>query len=123
MFVSVLKIILKSSWLRDALSELDPSCEKLIFIGNPPMAVDDGEMQNVRGQRKAPPSRPMLRIQATGGFGSTEVWISPLQSRTVFPIERLLKIDYPNDREVLETFECLRNVNVRFVASFPLFPP
>jgi len=36
-------------------------------------------------------AKPMLRIQATGTFGSTEM-------------------DYPNDRDVLETFECTRNV-------------
>jgi cell cycle checkpoint protein len=71
-YSSVLKIILKSSWLRDALSELDPSCEKLTFIGNPPDAVHNGANQRP-GQRKAPPARPMLRIQATGAFGSTEV--------------------------------------------------
>ncbi|TFY65021.1 hypothetical protein EVJ58_g2227 [Rhodofomes roseus] len=36
---TVLKIILKSSWLRDALSELDPTCERLTIIGNPPPAA------------------------------------------------------------------------------------
>ncbi|KAJ7826646.1 Rad1-domain-containing protein [Mycena leptocephala] len=81
----VLKIILKSSWLRDALSELDPSCDKLTFIGNPPPAVVTSGKQ--RQQPRTGSGTPMLRIQAAGTFGSTEM-------------------DYPNDRDVLETFEC-----------------
>ncbi|KAM5542647.1 hypothetical protein V8D89_003608 [Ganoderma adspersum] len=77
---AVLKIILKSSWLRDALSELDPSTKRLTIIGNPPPPA-------------APPNRPLrnapprLRLRAVGEFGTTEM-------------------DYPNDREVLETCEC-----------------
>ncbi|PPQ99931.1 hypothetical protein CVT24_009566, partial [Panaeolus cyanescens] len=80
---AVLRIILKSSWLRDALSEFDPACEKLTFIGNPPV------VENVpqRRKRSAAMANPILRIQASGTFGSTEM-------------------DYPNDREVLENFEC-----------------
>jgi len=83
----VLKIILKSSWLRDALSELDPSCDKLTFIGNPPP-------QSARAPRSAL-SKPMLRIQAAGTFGSTEM-------------------DYPNDRDVLETFECTQTISFSY---------
>ncbi|KAK0434060.1 Rad1/Rec1/Rad17 [Desarmillaria tabescens] len=87
----VLKIILKSEWLRDALSELDPSCEKLTFIGNPPPREDP--------QRQKAKSRvglkPMLRIQATGTFGSTEM-------------------DYPNDRDVLETFDCAQTISFSY---------
>ncbi|KAF9048296.1 Rad1-domain-containing protein [Hymenopellis radicata] len=86
----VLKIILKSSWLRDALSELDPSCEKLTFIGNPPPSEDPGQARKVKVALK-----PMLRIQATGTFGSTEM-------------------DYPNDRDVLESFECSRIVSFSY---------
>lgn len=84
----VLKIILKSSWLRDALSELDPSCDKLTFIGTPPL--EQGSRQRPRDDAK-----PMLRIQAAGTFGSTEM-------------------DYPNDRDVLETFECRRSVQFSY---------
>ncbi|TFK46027.1 Rad1-domain-containing protein [Heliocybe sulcata] len=73
-----LKVILKSSWLRDALSELDPSCEKLTFFGNPPS-------QSNNTSRSTP--SPLFRILAEGMFGSTEM-------------------DYPNDREVVETFIC-----------------
>ncbi|KAL0947456.1 hypothetical protein HGRIS_013563 [Hohenbuehelia grisea] len=91
-----LKIILKSSWLRDALSELDPSFEKLTFIGNPPpeSAAATGAQTSARRKsaaRSGALQPPMLRIQAVGGFGSIEM-------------------DYPNDREVLETFECAQRV-------------
>ncbi|EMD34396.1 hypothetical protein CERSUDRAFT_140877 [Gelatoporia subvermispora B] len=81
---TLLKIILKSSWLRDALSELDPSCEKVTIIGNPP-----SERRNSRG------SQPTLRLQADGNFGSTEM-------------------DYPNDKEVLETCECAERVSFSY---------
>lgn len=81
---TVLKIILKSSWLRDALSEIDPSCDKLTIIGNPPPPPG-----------KAALSHPRLRLQAAGNFGSTEM-------------------DYPNDKEVLETCECEQTVNFSY---------
>ncbi|KAI9056960.1 Rad1-domain-containing protein [Trametes sanguinea] len=79
---AVLKIILKSSWLRDALSEIDPSTEKLTIIGNPPPPPG-------RAARTSAP--PCFRLKAVGQFGSTEM-------------------DYPNDREVLETCECAHPV-------------
>ncbi|KAF7294675.1 hypothetical protein MIND_01004500 [Mycena indigotica] len=89
---TVLKIILKSSWLRDALSEIDSSCEKLTFIGNPPPDTA------VNGRQRAPlrtSIAPLLRIQASGTFGSTEM-------------------EYPNDREVLESFECIQPVRFSY---------
>lgn len=82
---TVLKIILKSSWLRDALSELDPSCEKLTIMGYPPHP----------GGRAQRGSAPRLRLKAVGTFGSTEM-------------------DYPNDKEVLETCECDEPVTVSY---------
>ena len=69
--------LFQSSWLRDALSELDPSTEKLTIVGNPPPP----------GNRIARNAPPRLRLRAVGQYGSTEM-------------------DYPNDREVLETCEC-----------------
>ncbi|KAG6845217.1 hypothetical protein H0H87_012544 [Tephrocybe sp. NHM501043] len=80
-----------SSWLRDALSELDPSFDKLTFIGTPPPEVDGSTSR----QKRPASQKPMLRIKAAGTFGSTEM-------------------DYPNDREVLETFECRENVRVSY---------
>ncbi|KAK7037464.1 checkpoint clamp complex protein Rad1 [Paramarasmius palmivorus] len=81
-----LKIILKSSWLKEALSEIDSSCDKLSFFGYPP------ENTNVEGmttkqKQKANMKSPIFRIQAEGTFGTTEM-------------------EYYNDRDVLETFEC-----------------
>ncbi|KAH0584433.1 Cell cycle checkpoint protein RAD1 [Termitomyces sp. J132] len=90
---TVLKVILKSSWLRDALSELDPSFDKLTFIGSPPPEAED--LTSRGGQMSRAVEKPMLRIQAAGTFGSTEM-------------------DYPNDREVLETFECKEIVRVSY---------
>ncbi|THG96781.1 hypothetical protein EW026_g5123 [Hermanssonia centrifuga] len=75
---TVLKIILKSSWLRDALSELDPSCERLTIIANPPPAS---------GRAPRASAQPRLRLKAVGTFGSTEM-------------------DYPSDKDVLEACDC-----------------
>ncbi|KAL4255741.1 rad1 family protein [Pleurotus pulmonarius] len=99
----ILKIILKSSWLRDALSELDPSCDKLTFIGNPPPdgvppATSGRPSRNAEVSRGTSTGKPMLRIHADGTFGSTEM-------------------DYPNDRDVLETFECEQSVSFSYRTS------
>ncbi|KAL1698803.1 Rad1/Rec1/Rad17 [Schizophyllum commune] len=87
---TALQIILKSSWLRDALSELDPSIEKLTFVGNPKPEEPDGRR---RAANAAAP--PLFRIRAEGSYGSTEM-------------------DYPDDREVLETFECVRTIQYSY---------
>jgi hypothetical protein len=63
---SVLKIIMNSSWLRDALSELDPSCDKITFVGNPSSSAPQRISAN-----KTP--KPLFRISATGTLGSSEV--------------------------------------------------
>ncbi|KAF5379886.1 hypothetical protein D9757_007177 [Collybiopsis confluens] len=91
----VLKIILKSSWLRDALSELDPSCDKLTFIGNPSENAETGAQTARQRQRARMQAKPNLRIEATGTFGTTEM-------------------DYPNDRDVLESFECVKPVSFSY---------
>lgn len=58
----------QSSWLRDALSELDPSCDKLTIISNPSPPTG-------RAPRSTA-SKPIFRIQAAGTFGSTEVSVN-----------------------------------------------
>ncbi|KAI0818882.1 Rad1/Rec1/Rad17 [Irpex lacteus] len=78
-----------SSWLRDALSELEPSCEKVTIIGHPP--PPDG-----RAPRTSAP--PRLRLKASGNWGSTE-----LSTHGEYVARQM---DYPNDREVLETCDC-----------------
>ncbi|KAF8744054.1 Repair protein Rad1/Rec1/Rad17, partial [Rhizoctonia solani] len=70
----------RSVWLREALSEIDQSCDTLTIICNPPGG----------GKKQSP-----LRIHAVGAFGSTEM-------------------DYPNDREVLELFECVERVSFNY---------
>ncbi|KAG1760049.1 Rad1/Rec1/Rad17 [Suillus occidentalis] len=76
-----------SFWLRDALAELDPSCEKITLIANP--------VTEVQSAQRGIPAKPLFRIQGTGAFGTTEM-------------------DYPNDREVLEIFECSRGVSFSY---------
>ncbi|KAL1744267.1 Rad1/Rec1/Rad17, partial [Schizophyllum fasciatum] len=91
---TALQIILKSSWLRDALSELDPTIEKLTLISNP--RPEDADA------RRRPPNAvvaPLFRIRAEGTYGSTEM-------------------DYPDDREVLETFECAQAVQFSYRFSY-----
>ncbi|ELU44015.1 Rad1 domain-containing protein [Rhizoctonia solani AG-1 IA] len=82
----IVKLIMKSVWLREALSEIDQSCDTLTIICNPPGG----------GKKQSP-----LRIHAVGAFGSTEM-------------------DYPNDREVLELFECVERVSFNSPASSEL---
>ncbi|KAH9939601.1 Rad1-domain-containing protein [Amylocystis lapponica] len=82
---AILRIILKSTWLRDALSELDPSCEKLTIIGNPPPPAGKAARAPV----------PRLRLHAAGTFGSTEM-------------------DYPSDKEVLESCDCEESVSFSY---------
>lgn len=56
----------QSSWLSDALLELDPSCDKLTFLGIP--ASEETNSNNAQ-----PKSKATLRITAEGTFGSTQV--------------------------------------------------
>ncbi|KZV83487.1 Rad1-domain-containing protein [Exidia glandulosa HHB12029] len=91
----ILKIIMKSSWLRDALAELDSwSCRDITFIATPPK---DGPSRPTKG-KQTQAALPTLRIHAEGTFGSTEM-------------------DYPNDREVLESFECEGEVSFTYKFS------
>ncbi|CCM05792.1 uncharacterized protein FIBRA_08025 [Fibroporia radiculosa] len=85
-YPTVMKIILKSSWLRDALSEIDQSCEKLTIICNPPPPA---------GRSAKIVAPPRLRLQAVGNFGSVEM-------------------DYPSDKEVLESCECDEQVSFSY---------
>lgn len=83
---AVAQLILKSSWLRDALSEIDPSYDKLTIICNPPPE---------EGRAAGRSSPPRLRLHAAGNFGSTEM-------------------DYPSDREVLESCKCNEQVKYSY---------
>ncbi|KAH7107246.1 Rad1-domain-containing protein [Auriculariales sp. MPI-PUGE-AT-0066] len=88
----VVKIIMKSSWLRDALSELESwSCKNLTFMVTPPTVPASYSGKGKQTQAK----QSNLRIRAEGAFGSTEM-------------------DYPNDKEVLESFECHEEVSFTY---------
>lgn len=66
------KIIMRSEWLSDAMSELDSH---------------GGEVLSIRQS----PNRPWFRLGVKGMLGSAQM-------------------DYPNDRSVLETFNCRADV-------------
>ncbi|KAI0293392.1 Rad1/Rec1/Rad17 [Russula brevipes] len=86
---TVLQLILKSSWLHDALAEIDSTCEKITLIGSPPEQSEPARRPRVKT------AAPVFRIHAEGAFGSTEM-------------------DYPNDREVLETVHCAEPVSFSY---------
>ncbi|KIY48327.1 Rad1-domain-containing protein, partial [Fistulina hepatica ATCC 64428] len=79
----------QSSWLADALSEVDSTCKIITFISGPPATDTNGPQRT---------SASLLKLEATGNQGSIE-------------------LEYPNDREVLETFECNADVNFKQVFS------
>ncbi|TNY21469.1 Rad1/Rec1/Rad17 [Rhodotorula diobovata] len=98
----VLRMIIKSDGLRDALSELPPSSEKLTFSFSPPSearagasgarygtfgARRGGEAGEGEGEEEEEEEVPVFRIESVGTMGSTEM-------------------DYTDDKDVLETFEC-----------------
>ncbi|BGP21082.1 checkpoint clamp complex protein Rad1 [Rhodosporidiobolus nylandii] len=93
-----------SEWLRDALADLPPSSEKLTISFAPPHLVShaqantgrykrrrlgsegfdqDGEEEGQEGDEEV----PLFRLESVGTMGSTE-------------------LDYTDDKDVLEVFEC-----------------
>ncbi|KAG8970822.1 ssDNA endodeoxyribonuclease [Tulasnella sp. 419] len=93
----VVKVILKSSWLSEALSELD-SCDKLTILCTPPtvpLPQSNSEPPSSFFTNRTASSKARFRLLGTGSFGSTE-------------------IDFPNDRDVLETFECEEQVSFSY---------
>ncbi|GAA5887034.1 hypothetical protein JCM6882_009426 [Rhodosporidiobolus microsporus] len=104
----VVRLIMKSEWLRDALLELPASSEKVSISFAPPHLVDRGRgaakrlrrVDSMRFEQEEDDEGegeeeevPLFRLESTGIMGSTEM-------------------DYSDDRDVLEVFECnqpLRN--------------
>ncbi|KZO90374.1 Rad1-domain-containing protein [Calocera viscosa TUFC12733] len=84
------RIIMKSSWLRDALSEIDPKSSKLTMICTPPQAHGS----NRGGKRKA-----TFKLKAVGNLGTTTM-------------------DYPDDKDVLEVAEFRSEEPVSFTYPF-----
>ncbi|KDE06276.1 hypothetical protein MVLG_03435 [Microbotryum lychnidis-dioicae p1A1 Lamole] len=89
----VMKFIMKSGWLADAFSELDPSSDRVSFSFSPSNQASTRSKYNryATEDRLADSSQeneaPLFRLESVGDLGSTEM-------------------DYPNDKDVLETFEC-----------------
>ncbi|WVQ78448.1 hypothetical protein IAT38_000534 [Cryptococcus sp. DSM 104549] len=97
----VLHIIMKSEWFRDALQDLPTSCSRITLIATPPRSgspggarAGNGDMASQHAQRR-PREVGQFSIHAEGDFGSVE-------------------LDYPNDREVMETFQCQVEEGVTF---------
>ncbi|KAF8334037.1 Rad1/Rec1/Rad17 [Cantharellus anzutake] len=84
---TIARIIMKSSLFRDAVTEVDATCERLSFICTPRSA----QRAQIQGSNNRGPQiravKPAFRIHAAGAYGTTEM-------------------DFPNDRDVLETFDC-----------------
>ncbi|GAA5821102.1 hypothetical protein JCM3770_005518 [Rhodotorula araucariae] len=92
----VQRLVIKSEGLRDALSELPPSSEKLTFSFSPPAAARRGagtggpygtHDRDGAGDDNDEDDVPLFRIESVGTLGSTEM-------------------DYTDDKDVLEAFEC-----------------
>ncbi|GAA5861601.1 hypothetical protein JCM1840_005201 [Sporobolomyces johnsonii] len=95
----VQRLIMKSEWLRDALLELPPSSEKLSISFSPAghrraapsnryRSRRDGMEQDDEGGGEADEDEvPLFRLESVGTLGSTEM-------------------DYSDDRDILEVFEC-----------------
>ncbi|SCZ96551.1 BZ3500_MvSof-1268-A1-R1_Chr8-2g10290 [Microbotryum saponariae] len=89
----VMKFIMKSGWLADAFSELDPSSDRVSFSFSPSNQASTRSNYNryATEERLVDSSQeieaPLFRLESVGDLGSTEM-------------------DYPNDKDVLETFEC-----------------
>ncbi|SGY90573.1 BQ5605_C039g11816 [Microbotryum silenes-dioicae] len=83
----------QSGWLADAFSELDPSSDRVSFSFSPSNQASTRSKYNryATEDRLADSSQeneaPLFRLESVGDLGSTEM-------------------DYPNDKDVLETFEC-----------------
>ncbi len=93
----------QSAWLSEALSELDNSCDKLTIICSPPteplpLTSTGTTTSEIRAAKGGAPrdhgARPTFRLLGVSAYGSTE-------------------IDYPNDRDVLQSFECEERTQFR----------
>ncbi|GHJ85253.1 hypothetical protein NliqN6_1655 [Naganishia liquefaciens] len=87
-------VIMKSTWLQEALADLDPSCSKITITIAPPAdngddAADGADPYRIPRRRKlsAREKAGIFRLEAVGNFGKTE-------------------LDYPNDKDVMDVFLC-----------------
>ncbi|ORY37884.1 Rad1/Rec1/Rad17 [Leucosporidium creatinivorum] len=97
----VQKLIMKSEWLRDAFLELDPSSEKVAFMFSP------------AGNAPMPYNRYASSHRRRGGHGGDMDDDEDVEVPSIFRLEAIgtlgsTEMDYPNDKDVLETFECFQ---------------
>lgn len=70
---------LQSTWLQEALADLDPSCSKITITIAPPIengdGADAGDAYRIPRRKKlsAREKAGIFRLEAVGNFGQTEV--------------------------------------------------
>lgn len=114
------KLILQSSWLSEALSEIDPSCERLTMRFSPPGTAngqaynDDDEGDDTSHDNAGDHSTIASNVRGPSG------------SRAAFSLEGVsnsgsVQMDYPFTREVLEVCECERAIRNSYRFSHLLY--
>ncbi|OCF40635.1 hypothetical protein I317_05567 [Kwoniella heveanensis CBS 569] len=97
-----LYLIMKSEWFRDALLDLPISSTRITLISTPPKAAPPPEQPGAtissNGRYRHRAEVGQFKIEAEGDFGKTE-------------------LDYPNDKEVMDKFECEERVQFSYHSS------
>ncbi|WVQ99013.1 hypothetical protein IAU59_006145 [Kwoniella sp. CBS 9459] len=97
-----LYLIMKSEWFRDALLDLPISSTRITLISTPPHEAlppdQPGATISSNGRHRHRAEVGQFRIEAEGDFGKTE-------------------LDYPNDKEVMDKFECEERVQFSYHSS------
>ncbi|WRT67436.1 uncharacterized protein IL334_004407 [Kwoniella shivajii] len=97
-----LYLIMKSEWFRDALFDLPPSCTRITLLATPPKEpvpqVQPEATISSNGRHRHRAEVGQFKILAEGDFGITE-------------------LDYPNDKEVLDKFDCQEKVKFSYHSS------
>ncbi|WWC69155.1 uncharacterized protein I206_103091 [Kwoniella pini CBS 10737] len=94
-----LYLIMKSEWFRNALFDLPPSCTRITLLATPP-------------KQAHPPKEPTATISSEGRHNHrAEVGQFKILAEGDFGITEL---DYPNDKEVMDKFECAEQVKFSY---------
>ncbi|BEI81564.1 hypothetical protein CcaverHIS002_0207240 [Cutaneotrichosporon cavernicola] len=93
-------LIIKAEWFRDALLDLPPSCNRVTLRVLPPeqgpLVADTTRLSRDRAIRRN--TVGSFTVYAEGDFGNVQ-------------------FDYPNDREVMDSFECSKRCEYSYHAS------
>lgn len=85
-------LLMQATWLKEAINDLDSSCEKITIIAGPPLPEEERLREERRdqdrpngknGERKARERAGIFRLKAKGDFGMTEVSICMVIERGV----------------------------------------